>query len=103
LNGEKNVKCPECGNNTIPFVKAWMAGPLFRFNCPGCHMKLKVHKASISRFSSIFIGVLIGALISLWILNICRNPAVFVPAAALLVALDILIDRKFIVLKKRPA
>ncbi len=97
------MKCPECGNNTIPFVKAWIAGPWFHLDCPGCHAKLKVHKPGLSRFSSYIIGVSIGILIILWKFDIYWSPAVFVSAAVLLLVLDFFIDRKLVVLKKTPA
>ncbi len=102
VDGEKDMNCPECGDNAIPFVKAWIAGPWFHLSCPGCHAKLKVHKAGLSRFSSYVIGVSISILIVLGKFGVCWNPTVFVSAAILLLTLDFFIDRKFVVLKKTP-
>jgi ribosomal protein S27E len=103
VDGEKGMKCPECGNNKIPFIKAWIAGSWFNLACPGCHAKLKVHKTGLSRFSSCVIGISIGILIILWKFNVYHSPTVFVPAAIFLLVLDLFIDRKFMILKKRPA
>ena len=102
VDGEKDMKCPECGDNTIPFFKAWLAGPWFHLNCPGCRARLKVHKAGLSRFSSYVVGVSIGVLIILGKCGIYQSPTVFVLAAVLLIMLDFLIDRKFVILKKTP-
>jgi len=96
------MKCPECGDNAIPFFKAWVVGRWFRLGCPGCHAKLKVHKAGLSRFSSYVIGISIGILIVLGKFGVYWNPAVFVLAAVLLLMLDFFIDRKFVVLTKIP-
>jgi len=102
VDGEEDMKCPECDNNAIPFVRAWLAGPLFHIDCPGCHARLKVYKTGLSRFSSYVIGVSIGILIILWKYDVYWNPTVFVLAAVLLLILDFFIDRKFMILKRTP-
>ena len=98
--GEKNVKCPECDDNSIPFVKAWLASPWFRLRCPRCRAKLKVHKTGLSRFSSYVVGISIGVLIGLGISDVYWSPIIFASATILLLTLDFFIDRKFVALKK---
>jgi hypothetical protein len=96
----KDMNCPECGNNAVPFIRAWLIGPWFHFDCPRCHTKLKVHKIGLGRFSSYIISVPIGVLIVLGMWDVYRSLPVFVLVTAVLLMLDFLIDSKFIILEK---
>jgi hypothetical protein len=96
------MDCPECGNNAVSFIKAWFVGPWFHLDCPGCHAKLKVQKTGPGRFSSCILGAPIGILIALWVWDIYWSLSVFVFVAVLLLMLDLLIDRKFLILKSSP-
>jgi hypothetical protein len=65
------IKCPECKNDHIDFLKLWLCGPYISFKCPECNTTLIVKK--IGRFfaknssyllgipGGIFLGIMIVA------------------------------------------
>ena len=82
--------CPNCKNNTIPFLRVWLAGEFGRFACPHCAARCRVRRSLLHCAISGGLGclaVLLGLLFSSW--------KVFAVAIAAVLALDALKDHRF--------
>jgi hypothetical protein len=88
------MNCAACGDNTIPFLKAWIAGPWFKLKCPRCQATLRPCKAGAAKFSSYALSIPWGILGGLGLSGIYWSLPTFLTVVVATIILDILIDSR---------